>query len=42
MSADTDFLTAPRLAERVAERFETARPFLDYINRAIDYVREEG
>lgn len=42
MGVDHDFLRAPRLAERVAERFETAKPFLDYINRAIDYARTEG
>ena len=26
---------------QIAEIFKTAKPFLDYINRAIDYTREE-
>lgn len=39
----TQWVTAPDLAKRVAEAFRPTQPFLDYINRAIDYVRgEEG
>ena len=39
--ADDDFILQPHLAQRVAERFRSTKPFLDYINRAVDYVREE-
>lgn len=35
------FLLAPRLVERLGEVFKTGKPFLDYVNRAIDYCREE-
>ena len=38
---DTRFVTAPRLAERLAAVFQTTKPFLDYINRAIEFTREE-
>ena len=38
---DTRFVTAPRLAERLAAVFQTTKPFLDYINRAIEFAREE-
>ena len=31
----------PDLAQRVAERFRITKPFLDYVNRAIEYVQEE-
>ena len=32
--------SAPDISQ-IAEIFKTAKPFLDYINRAIDYTREE-
>lgn len=38
---DDDFVLAPDLAQRVAERFRITKPFLDYVNRAIEYVQEE-
>ena len=39
---DDKFITAPHLAERLAGIFQTVKPFLDYLNRAIDYAREES
>ena len=42
MAVDDAFFLAPQLPERVAALFQTAKPFLDYINRAIDYVRDGG
>lgn len=42
MDVDDDFITAPDLAKRVAELFRTTKPFNDYVNRAVDYAREEG
>ena len=38
---DEKFMISPRLADRLVEIFRTAKPFLDYINRAIDFCREE-
>jgi uncharacterized protein (TIGR02453 family) len=38
---DNKFVTAPDLVERLAVMFKTAKPFLDYTNRAIEYAREE-
>ena len=38
---DDDFWTADNLAKRIAGTFEKTKPFLDYLNRAIDYVKEE-
>lgn len=38
---DDDFLCADLLAQRVADLFSRTKPFLDYLNRAIRYVREE-
>ena len=35
------FLLEDNLAQRVAELFKTTKPFVDYINRAVDYVNEE-
>ena len=40
-SLDDDFILAPDLAEKVLIAFKTGKPFLDYVNRAIDYCREE-
>lgn len=37
---DDDFITAPDLAERVAEMFRTTKPFNDYVNRAVDFSNE--
>lgn len=42
MDVDDDFITAPDLAKRVAELFRTTKPFNDYVNRAVNYAREEG
>lgn len=39
---DSDFILAPDLTENVLDIFRTGKPFLDYINRAIDYCREES
>lgn len=38
---DKDFILSPDLADAVLDIFRTGKPFLDYINRAIDYCREE-
>lgn len=35
-----DFVCAPGLAQRVAAMFQTTKPFLDYLNRAVAYDRE--
>ena len=35
------FLLEDDLARRVAELFKTTKPFVDFINRAVDYVNEE-
>ena len=40
-SLDDDFILAPDLAEKALAAFQTGKPFLDYVNRAIDYCREE-
>lgn len=37
---DTEFVLGERLAARVAELFRPTKPLVDYVNRAIDYVRE--
>ena len=39
---DDGFILSPDLAERVLAVFQTGKPFLDYVNRAIDYCREES
>lgn len=41
-NVDDDFILGADLAQRVADRYRVARPLLDYVNRAIDYVREEN
>ena len=38
---DDAFILSPDLADRVLAVFRTGKPFLDYVNRAIDYCREE-
>ena len=38
---DDNFLLDDNLAHRLAELFQTTKPFIDYINRAVDYVKEE-
>ena len=38
---DSRFMNAPGLAERVTGIFKSAGPFVDYINRAIEYTLEE-
>ena len=35
-------LIAAGLLGRLTDLFRTTKPFLDYINRAVDYVREEA
>jgi uncharacterized protein (TIGR02453 family) len=40
-SLDDDFILSPDLADSVLAVFRTGKPFLDYVNRAIDYCREE-
>lgn len=37
---DDDFMLAPDVAERAANLFKTTYPFIQYINRAVDYVKE--
>lgn len=39
---DTQFMTSPDVAAKTAALFKTTYPFLQYINRAIQYVKEEG
>ena len=39
---DNRFVTGNNLAERLAAVFKTTKPFLDFLNRAIDYCREEA
>ena len=38
---DDAFWEGTDLAKCIAEKFATTKPFLDYINRAIDFSREE-
>lgn len=38
---DDAFILADDLAQRVAALFRTTQPFIDYINRAVDYAAEE-
>ena len=38
---DDNFLLDDNLAHRLAELFKNTKPFVDYINRAVDYVKEE-
>ena len=38
---DDDFILTDNLAQRVAALFRTTQPFIDYINRAVDYAAEE-
>lgn len=38
---DENFILQDNLAQRVAELFKTTKPFIDYINSAVDYVKEE-
>ena len=39
---DDDFILSPDLTDNVLAIFKTGKPFLDYVNRAIDYCREES
>ena len=41
MNLDDGFILSPGLAERTLDIFRTGKPFLDYVNRAIDFCREE-
>ena len=38
---DDAFITQDHLAQRVAGIMQPTKPFIDYINRAVDYVNEE-
>lgn len=38
---DDEFITAPDLARRAAAMFLTTKPFNDFVNRAVDYARDE-
>ena len=38
---DDSFILSQNLADRLLAIFQTAKPFLNYVNRAIDYCREE-
>lgn len=38
---DDAFILAPNLVQRVAALFRTTKPLVDYVNRAVDYAREE-
>lgn len=38
---DRDFILSPDLASKLLDIFRTGKPFLDYINRAIDFCRED-
>lgn len=40
MTVDDTFLLQPHLVERLASLFQTAKPFNDFINRAVDYNPE--
>ena len=33
------FMTAPDMVAQTIEQFRTAKPFIDYVNRAIEYVK---
>lgn len=39
---DDDFVNSPSLADNLVELFRPTKPFLDYINRAVEYVQEEA
>lgn len=39
---DDDFILSPNLKKNVLKIFKSATPFLHYINRAIDFCREEN
>ncbi|MBR0500504.1 MAG: DUF2461 domain-containing protein [Bacteroidales bacterium] len=38
---DNRFMTARNLKEKLLDLFHDAKPFLDYINRAVEYAQEE-
>ena len=38
---DDGFILSPDLADNVLAIFRTGKPFLDYVNRAIDFCRED-
>lgn len=39
---NTKFMTSKDVVERSIEMFKTTHPFIEYINRAIEYVKTEG
>ena len=38
---DKEFLLSPDLVDNLLEIFQKGKPFLDYVNRAIDFCRED-
>ena len=38
---DNRFVTSKDLTRRLVDIFQSGKPFLDYINRAVEYVHEE-
>ena len=41
MNPEEDFILSPDLADNILEVFKTGKPFLDYVNRAIEFCKEE-
>ncbi len=39
---DNRFVTSKDLTRRLLEIFQSGKPFLDYVNRAVEYVKEEN
>jgi len=42
MHLNDDFILSPALADEALAIFRTGKPFLDYVNRAIDFCREDS
>ena len=38
---DNRFVTSKDYAKRLLDIFQSTKPFLDYVNRAVEYVQEE-
>ena len=38
---DREFLTSPDLVDNLLKLFKKTKPFVAYVNRAIEYSREE-
>ena len=41
MNPEEDFILSPDLADNILEVFKTGKPFLDYVNRAIEFCKED-